>query len=172
MCSFRLSGLINSVCYVLSHFSRIWLFLTPMDCRPPGFSVHGILQARLLDWVAMRSSRAFCIHLLKFYSSNTGHGQPVVSLFSSVLNLESEAYDYDLPTLLMSSVTLGFSSMWTETFQMYKLGLGRSEEPEIKLPKFAGSWRKQGSSRITSTSASLTILNLLIVWITMNCGKF
>ena len=22
----------------------------PMDCRPPGFSVHGILQARVLEW--------------------------------------------------------------------------------------------------------------------------
>ena len=24
----------------------------PMDCSPPGSSVHGILQVRLLDWVA------------------------------------------------------------------------------------------------------------------------
>ena len=30
----------------------------PMDCSPPGSSVHGILQARILDWVAMPSSRA------------------------------------------------------------------------------------------------------------------
>ena len=29
----------------------------PMDCSPPGSSVHGILQARILEWVAMRSSR-------------------------------------------------------------------------------------------------------------------
>ena len=28
-----------------------------MDCSPPGFSVHGILQARILEWVAMPSSR-------------------------------------------------------------------------------------------------------------------
>ena len=28
-----------------------------MDCSPPGFSVHGILQAKILDWVAMPSSR-------------------------------------------------------------------------------------------------------------------
>ena len=27
------------------------------DCSPPGFSVHGILQARKLNWVAMPSSR-------------------------------------------------------------------------------------------------------------------
>ena len=29
----------------------------PMDCSPPGFSVHGILQAGILEWVAMLSSR-------------------------------------------------------------------------------------------------------------------
>ena len=29
----------------------------PMDCRPPGSSVHGILQTRTLAWVAMPSSR-------------------------------------------------------------------------------------------------------------------
>ena len=28
----------------------------PVDCSPPGFSVHGILQARILEWVAMPSS--------------------------------------------------------------------------------------------------------------------
>ena len=37
--------------HMLSHVSR-----DPMDCRPPG-SVHGILQARILEWVAMPSSR-------------------------------------------------------------------------------------------------------------------
>ena len=29
----------------------------PVDCSPPGSSVHGILQARVLEWVAMPSSR-------------------------------------------------------------------------------------------------------------------
>ena len=29
----------------------------PMDHSPPGFSVHGILQAKMLEWVAMPSSR-------------------------------------------------------------------------------------------------------------------
>ena len=28
-----------------------------MDCSPPGSSVHGILQARILEWVVMPSSR-------------------------------------------------------------------------------------------------------------------
>ena len=36
---------------------------------------------------------------------------------------------------------------------MYKLGFEEAEEPEIKLPTFIGSWRKQGNSRKISTSA-------------------
>ena len=31
----------------------------PTDCSPPGSSVHGILQARILEWVAMPSPRDF-----------------------------------------------------------------------------------------------------------------
>ena len=29
----------------------------PMDCSPPGSSVHGIFQARILKWVAISPSR-------------------------------------------------------------------------------------------------------------------
>ena len=29
----------------------------PMDCNLPGFSVHGILQARILEWVTISFSR-------------------------------------------------------------------------------------------------------------------
>ena len=32
----------------------------PMDCSPPGSSVHGILQARILDWIAIPFSREYC----------------------------------------------------------------------------------------------------------------
>ena len=34
-------------------------FCDPMDCSPPGFSVHGISQARILEWVAISFSRGF-----------------------------------------------------------------------------------------------------------------
>ena len=51
-------------------------------------------------------------------------------------------------------------------------GLEKAEEPEIKLPTFAGSLKMQGSSRKTSISALLTTPKPLTVWITINCGKF
>ena len=41
---------------MLRHFSRVWL-CDPMNCGLPGSSVCGILQARILEWVAMPSSR-------------------------------------------------------------------------------------------------------------------
>ena len=40
--------------------------------------------------------------------------------------------------------------MWTVNFLMFKLLLEKAEEPEIKLPTSAGSWKKQESSRKTS----------------------
>ena len=53
-------------------------------------------------------------------------------------------------------------------FQMFKLVLENPEEPEIKLPTSAGSWKKQESSRKTSISALLTMPKPLTVWITIN----
>ena len=51
---------------------------------------------------------------------------------------------------------------------MLKLVLEKAEEPEIKLPTSAGSWKKQESSRNTSISALLTTPKPLTVWITIN----
>ena len=42
--------------------SRVWLFWDPMNCSAPGFSVHGIAQARILEWVAISSSRRSSQH--------------------------------------------------------------------------------------------------------------
>ena len=51
---------------------------------------------------------------------------------------------------------------------MFKLVLEKAEEPEIKLPTSARSWKKQESSRKTSISALLTMAKPLTVWITIN----
>ena len=55
---------------------------------------------------------------------------------------------------------------------MYKFDLEKAEEPEVKLPTSPGSQEKQGNSRKTPTSPSLTTLKPLTVWITTNGGKF
>ena len=40
-------------CAVCSVTQSYPILCDPMDCSPPGSSVHGILQARLLEWVAI-----------------------------------------------------------------------------------------------------------------------
>ena len=40
----------------------------PMDCGPPGSSVHGIFQARILEWIAI----AFCRQPLQIHVREEG----------------------------------------------------------------------------------------------------
>ena len=44
----------------------------PMDCSPPGSSVHGIFHARILEWVAISSSRGSCLPMDRAHVSCTG----------------------------------------------------------------------------------------------------
>ena len=53
---------------------------------------------------------------------------------------------------------------------MYQLDFAKAEEPEIKLPTFAGSQKKQENSRKTSISASLTMIKPLCG--SQQTGKF
>ena len=53
-----------------------------------------------------------------------------------------------------------------------QVGFKKGEEDEIKLPTYAGSQKNQKNSRKTATSASLTMLKPLTVWIKTSCGKF
>ena len=58
--------LLSSLSSVICPYQYVCMYLVtqacpalcgPVDCSPPGSSVHGILQARILEWVAMASSR-------------------------------------------------------------------------------------------------------------------
>ena len=53
--SFSLSAIRTDV--VAKLLSHVRLFHDPKDCNPPGSSVHGIFQARILEWVAISFSR-------------------------------------------------------------------------------------------------------------------
>ena len=47
----------NMLCAVLRHFQSCPTLCNPMGCSPPDFSVHGILQSRILEWGAVSFSR-------------------------------------------------------------------------------------------------------------------
>ena len=55
----QLSGQILSLVYlaIVWSLSRVRLFATPWTVALPGSSVRGVLQARILEWVAVPSSR-------------------------------------------------------------------------------------------------------------------
>ena len=44
-------------CAIVESLRGVWLFCCLVDFSPPGSSVHGILQARILEWAAMPFSR-------------------------------------------------------------------------------------------------------------------
>ena len=74
--------------------------------------------------------------------------------------------------IMLKILQVNFNSTWSINFQMFKLDLEKAEEPEIKLPTSTKWYKKQESSRKTSTFALLTTPKPLTVWITTNCGKF
>ena len=51
-CKPRYIGLKPYICHQVKSLSRVW-FCDPMDCSPPGYSVHGIFQAGTLEWDAI-----------------------------------------------------------------------------------------------------------------------
>ena len=51
------SGCVHVAVVAVQSLSRVWLFVTPMDYSLPGSSVHGISQAKILEWVAIFFSR-------------------------------------------------------------------------------------------------------------------
>ena len=120
-------------------------------------------------------------YVRKFGKLNSGHrtGKSQLSFQSQRKAMPKNVWTmiqlhlfHILARLFPKSFKLGLSCMWTEKFQMYKLGFEEAKQSEIKLPTFTGSWRKQGNFSKISTSASLTLPKPMTVWIITNYGKF
>ena len=56
--------------------SCVLLFWDPLDCSPPGSSVHDSFQARILEWVAISTSR----DPLDLRIEHTSPGSPVLQV--------------------------------------------------------------------------------------------
>ena len=53
----RVLGVLPAMLCCVQLIQSCPILCDPVDCSPPASSVHGILQARILEWVAMPSSR-------------------------------------------------------------------------------------------------------------------
>ena len=61
LCYFSLKAILQllGICVHAKSLQSCPTLYSPMDCSPQGSSVHGILRARILEWVAMPSFRTF-----------------------------------------------------------------------------------------------------------------
>ena len=76
----------------------------PMDCSPPGSSVYGIFQARVLEWGAIEISRpSDCIVFLYFFALITEKGFLIFPCYSLELCTQTGLY-------FIFSVAFRFSS--------------------------------------------------------------
>ena len=64
----------------------------PMDCNPPGSSVHGILQVRILEWIAISFSRG---------SSHSGIEPMSPALAGGVQQMQTLIYRMDKQKVLL-----------------------------------------------------------------------
>ena len=90
----------------------------PVDCSPPGSSVHGILQARILEWVVMPFSRVL------IYASIQITG------FHAKQNVPSLGYLPKLRTFFHVDIWL----FWKETFKILHSDVMSSNHIARQLP--------------------------------------
>ena len=135
-------------------------FCDPMDHSLPGSSVHGILLARILEWVAISFSHAWEWKVKeKSLSCAPLFATPWTAAYEASPSMGFSRQEYwsgvplPSPHILVKYCSKfskpSFSNTWTVNFQMFLLVLEKAEEPEIKLPTSAGSSKKQESSRKT-----------------------
>ena len=95
---------------MLSHFSCVWLFGTPWTvCSPPGSSVHGILKARILEWIAIHFSRGsswprdqtWVSYISKFFTIWAYQGSPVSGTKSSLPSKAAKGFYWSHSFLLL-----------------------------------------------------------------------
>ena len=101
------NGILKGKSLFLSHFQ---LFCNPMDCSPPGFSVHEISQARIQEWFTISFSRGFSQPGIKStspswqtYSLLLSHPGSPMEYYSAIKNnkiIPFAATRMDLYTLL------------------------------------------------------------------------
>ena len=85
--------------FMLSHFSRVRLLANPMYCSLPGSSVHGILQEKVLECIAIPFSRDL--------------PEPGIEPRSPALQADSLLFEYSFSLLLVDSVFENLSKVYS-----------------------------------------------------------
>ena len=73
----------------------------PMDCSPPGSCIHGVFQAKVLEWGAICSSLYHSVVFLCFFALITEEGFPISPCYSLEFCLQT-CYLFFSPLLFAS----------------------------------------------------------------------
>ena len=158
-------------CCVLSHLSHIWLLVTPMDCSPPGSSVHGTSQAKIVEWIAISSSRGSYqpresnLHLLCllhwqayffFYHWNTWEAH--MTFIKIIAHTDSRCSYFSLSVAFICPFSLIFFALVKNGFNGKKAKKERKKErnsqhiPGWPMTSHLQSWRPNNSLHVPITS--------------------
>ena len=88
----------------------------PLDCSPPGSSIHGTLQARIVEWVAISFSNAWkCKVKVKSLSRVWLLATPWTAAHQAPLSMGLSSQEYwsgvPLPSPIFMSILIDFSSL-------------------------------------------------------------
>ena len=122
-----------------------------MDCSRPGSSVHGILQARILEWVATPSSRESSQPRIKlmFLVSPALAGR----FFTTSATWEAQA-SLEVPSSRVRLLALGLTVCWTCSSETFSLPCGKEWE----------GFQLSDIRKKLDKTTSMTPLNLEIPW--------
>ena len=87
----------------------------PMHCSPPGSSVHGILQARILEWEAVPFSSQTRLKRLSSSSSSNATSQLSSCHFIKSVFLVDYNWENHYKAGLMGGVALTHRCLWLRT---------------------------------------------------------
>ena len=140
-----------------SCFSHVWL-CDPMDCSPPGSSVHGTLQARILAWVAMRSSRAssrprdwtwVSCTAGKLFTVWASREAQLLTTRLSYYGFNVNFVNWHIQTLLFSVSLLCHSYTFQNKLARFSAPLSLSLSVSLSLTQTYNCWTKVATKRKT-----------------------
>ena len=150
-----------------------------MNCSPPGSSVHGILQTRILEWVAMPFSRESSwprieprlLHLLHWQAGSLPlalPGKPISSVAQSCPTL-CDPMDYSMPGFpvlhqLLELAQTDVHRVGDATGERPSQPLSSPSPPAFNLSQHQGlfQWVSGGQSIGISASASVLPINVQV----------
>ena len=114
----------------------------PMNCSPPGSSLHGILQARILEWVSVSSSRGDCMLELILFAMPTGEGNGTPLQYSCLENpMDGGAWQAAVHRVAKSWTRL---SDFTFTFHFHALEKEMATHSSILACRIPGTEEPSG----------------------------